>query len=83
MRESIVAQVPVQVRVGEACANLDAAELLFGEVMRDLHAAGEAGEEIAGERLLRLRRLNEAYSTRPYIELPETASNQTVLETID
>lgn len=30
-----------------------------------------------------LSRLNEAYSTRPYIELPETASNQTVLETID
>ena len=30
-----------------------------------------------------LRRLNEAYGTRPYIELPETASNQTVLETID
>lgn len=30
-----------------------------------------------------LSRLNEAYSTRPYIGLPETASNQTVLETID
>ena len=30
-----------------------------------------------------LSRLNEAYSTRPYIELPETASNQTVLEAID
>ena len=57
LRESIVSQVPVQVRVGEACANLDAAELLFAEVMRNLHAAGEAGEEIAGERLLRLRRL--------------------------
>ena len=30
-----------------------------------------------------LSRLNAAYSTRPYIGLPETASNQTVLETID
>lgn len=30
-----------------------------------------------------LSRLNEAYGTRPYIELPETAGNQTVLETID
>lgn len=30
-----------------------------------------------------LSRLNEAYSTRPYIGLPETAGNQTVLETID
>ncbi len=55
--EPIVSQVPVQVRVGEACARLDAAELLFEEVIRVLHAAGAAGEEIAGERLLRLRRL--------------------------
>ena len=30
-----------------------------------------------------LSRLNEAYSTRPYIGLPETAGNQTVLETTD
>lgn len=30
-----------------------------------------------------LGRLNEAYSTRPYIELPDTAANQTVLETMD
>ena len=55
--EPIVTQVPVQVRVGEACANLDAAELLFQDVIRDLHAAGAAGEEIIGERLLRMRRL--------------------------
>ncbi|MXW72598.1 MAG: hypothetical protein F4002_00215 [Chromatiales bacterium] len=55
--EPIVTQVPVQVRVGEACANLDAAELLFQDVIRDLHAAGAAGEEIVGERLLRMRRL--------------------------
>ena len=55
--ESIVSQVPVQVRVGEACAKLDAAELLFQDVIRDLHAAGAAGEEIVGERLLRMRRL--------------------------
>lgn len=55
--ESIVSQVPVQVRVGEACASLDAAALLFEEVIRDLHAAGAAGEEIVGERLLRMRRL--------------------------
>ena len=56
-RESIVSQAPVQVRVGEACAQLDAAELVFQEVIRDLHAAGAAGEEIVGERLLRMRRL--------------------------
>lgn len=30
-----------------------------------------------------LNQLNDAYSTRPYMELPETARNQTVLETID
>ena len=55
--EPIVTQVPVQVRVGEACASLDAAELLFQDVIRDLHSAGAAGEEIVGERLLRMRRL--------------------------
>ena len=30
-----------------------------------------------------LTRLDDAYSTRPYMELPDTARNQTVLETID
>ncbi len=30
-----------------------------------------------------LRRLDDAYSTRPYMGLPETAANQTVLEPID
>lgn len=54
--ESIVTQVPVQVRVGEACANLDAAELLFDDALRRLHEYGAAGEEVNGERLLRLRR---------------------------
>jgi alkylation response protein AidB-like acyl-CoA dehydrogenase len=55
--ESIVTQTPVQVRVGEACANLDAAELMFKDVLRGLHEYGAAGEEVNGERLLRLRRL--------------------------
>jgi 3-hydroxy-9,10-secoandrosta-1,3,5(10)-triene-9,17-dione monooxygenase len=55
--ESIVTQTPVQVRVGEACANLDAAELMFRDVLRGLHEYGAAGEEVNGERLLRLRRL--------------------------
>ncbi len=57
MGESIVTQVPVQVSVGEACAKLDTAQLLFEEVVKDLHNAGAAGEEFVGERLLRLRRL--------------------------
>ena len=30
-----------------------------------------------------LGRLDDAYSTRPYMGLPETAANQTVLEPID
>jgi 3-hydroxy-9,10-secoandrosta-1,3,5(10)-triene-9,17-dione monooxygenase len=57
MGESIVTQVPVQISVGEACAKLDAAQLLFEDVIKDLHAAGAAGEGVVGERLLRLRRL--------------------------
>jgi len=55
--ESIVAQVPVQVRVGEACAKLDAAELIFKEVMATLHRLGSEHAEIRGEDLLRHRRL--------------------------
>lgn len=55
--ESIVTQVPVQVRVGAVCAQLDAAELLFKDVLALLHRLGAAGEEVRGEDLLRHRRL--------------------------
>jgi len=57
MGESIVTQVPVQVRVGAACARLDAAELIFDEVLGRLHRIGAAREEIRGEELIRMRRL--------------------------
>jgi len=55
--ESIVTQVPVQVRVGAACARLDAAEMIFREMLQRLHAIGQARAEVRGEELLRMRRL--------------------------
>lgn len=55
--ESIVTQAPVQVRVGTACAKIDAAELIFADVLKDLHRFGEARQEIRGEDLIRMRRL--------------------------
>lgn len=57
MRESIATQVPVQVRVGAACAKLDAAELVFADVLARLHRLGAARDEIRGEELVRMRRL--------------------------
>lgn len=55
--ESIVSQVPVQVRVGAATANLDTVEMIFADIMQRLHVLGAAREEIRGEELLRMRRL--------------------------
>ncbi len=57
MGESIATQVPVQVRIGAACARLDAAELIFTDVLARLHRLGAAREEIRGEELIRMRRL--------------------------
>ncbi len=57
MGESIATQVPVQVRIGAACARLDAAELIFNDVLARLHRIGAAREEIRGEELVRMRRL--------------------------
>jgi 3-hydroxy-9,10-secoandrosta-1,3,5(10)-triene-9,17-dione monooxygenase len=61
--ESIATQVPVQVRIGAACARLDAAELVFADVLARLHRHGAAREEIRGEDLLRMRRLITLAST--------------------
>jgi 3-hydroxy-9,10-secoandrosta-1,3,5(10)-triene-9,17-dione monooxygenase len=55
--ESIVAQVPVQVRVGAAQAQLDAAALIFADVLALLHRLGSVRAEVRGEDLLRHRRL--------------------------
>jgi alkylation response protein AidB-like acyl-CoA dehydrogenase len=57
LNESIVSQVPVQVRVGAAVANLDTAEMMFADILRRLHELGAARVEIRGEELLRMRRL--------------------------
>ncbi|MEZ5458269.1 MAG: acyl-CoA dehydrogenase family protein [Steroidobacteraceae bacterium] len=57
LNESIVSQVPVQVRVGAAVANLDTAEMMFAEIMRRLHGLGAARTEIGARSCLRMRRL--------------------------
>lgn len=57
MGESIVTQVPVQVRVGAACAKLDTAEMIFAEMLARLHRIGAVRAEVRGEELIRMRRL--------------------------
>lgn len=54
--ESVAQQVPVQVRTGEAYANIEAADLVFRDVIRQLHAHGATGTDITGESLLRVKR---------------------------
>jgi 3-hydroxy-9,10-secoandrosta-1,3,5(10)-triene-9,17-dione monooxygenase len=54
--ESVAQQVPVQVRAGEAYANIESADLIFRDVIRQLHAHGEGGGDITGEALLRIKR---------------------------
>ena len=54
--ESIVDQVPVQVRLGETVAEVNAANLLFESFCRMLHDRGSCGKEISGEDLLSTKR---------------------------
>lgn len=50
--EQVAVQTPVQVNLGVARAELDAATLIFDEYIRRLHAIGSSGEDISGEDLL-------------------------------
>ncbi len=54
--ESIVDQVPVQVRVGEAAAEVHAANLIVENFCSMLHERGAAGQDIVGEDLLSAKR---------------------------
>jgi 3-hydroxy-9,10-secoandrosta-1,3,5(10)-triene-9,17-dione monooxygenase len=54
--ESIVDQVPVQVRVGEAVAEVHAANLIVENFCTMLHERGAAGQDIVGEDLLSAKR---------------------------
>lgn len=54
--EKIAEQTPVQVRLGESMAEIDAARLIFDDYIRALHAKGSAGQGFAGEEVLRAHR---------------------------
>jgi 3-hydroxy-9,10-secoandrosta-1,3,5(10)-triene-9,17-dione monooxygenase len=54
--ESVPQQVPVQVRAGEALANVEAAELVFRNVIRLLQEHGASGTDITGDALLCIKR---------------------------
>lgn len=50
--EQISTQTPVQVNIGVATAELDAAALVFDEYLRRLHAAGVSGQDFGADDLL-------------------------------
>ncbi|MDX2221701.1 MAG: acyl-CoA dehydrogenase family protein [Rhodospirillaceae bacterium] len=54
--EKIAEQTPVQVRLGESMAEIDAARLMFDDYLRTLHAKGSAGQALSGEEMLRAHR---------------------------
>ncbi len=54
--ESIAGQEPVQIRIGETIAEIEAATLMFENFLNVLHERGAAGAEIRGEDLLRAKR---------------------------
>lgn len=54
--ESIVDQVPVQIRLGESAAEVKAANLIFEDFCAMLHDRGARGQDITGEDLLSSKR---------------------------
>ncbi len=54
--ESIVDQVPVQIRLGESAAEVKAANLIFEDFCAMLHDRGSRGQDITGEDLLSSKR---------------------------
>ena len=54
--ESIVDQVPVQIRLGESAAEVKAANLIFEDFCAMLHDRGFRGQDITGEDLLSSKR---------------------------
>lgn len=61
--ESIIDQVPVQVRVGESAAEIHAAHLIVDNINQYLHDEGAAGRELPGTTLLTVKR-DLAYASR-------------------
>jgi 3-hydroxy-9,10-secoandrosta-1,3,5(10)-triene-9,17-dione monooxygenase len=54
--ESIAKQTPVQVKIGESMAEIEAAEVMFERYIQTLHEAGRDGVVLAGNDLLRTKR---------------------------
>jgi len=54
--ESVVEQVPVQIRVAESYEELRVADLITDKLMQFLHEAGRSGKRIRGINRLRIRR---------------------------
>lgn len=71
--ESIVDQVPVQVRVGEAAAEIHAANLVFENFCDMLHDRGSRGLDITGEDLLSAKR-DMTYASRLCVGAAERLS---------
>jgi 3-hydroxy-9,10-secoandrosta-1,3,5(10)-triene-9,17-dione monooxygenase len=61
--ETIADQIPVQVRIGESYAELEAADLLVERLLKRLHQAGCAGQQLTGMARLDNRR-DLAYAAR-------------------
>lgn len=55
-KESIAEQVPVQIRVGESAAEIQAATLIVDNISDYLHEEGKAGRELPGTTLMTIRR---------------------------
>ena len=54
--ESIIDQVPVQIRIGETLADIETAELIFANYVRRLHDIGQQGVPMTGAELLKAKR---------------------------
>lgn len=71
--ESIVDQVPVQVRVGEAAAQIHAANLIFEAFCAMLHDQGASGQDVTGEALLSSKR-DVTFAARLCLKATESLS---------
>lgn len=71
--ESIVDQVPVQVRVGEAAAKIHAANLIYEAFCAMLHDRGVNGQDVTGEDLLSSKR-DVTFASRLCVQATESLS---------
>ena len=62
-KESVVDQIPVQVRVGESAAEIHAAHIIVENMNNFLHEEGYAGRDLPGKTLLTMKR-DLAYASK-------------------